>query len=178
MADSSNTPNPAARKLLTVERLRQVLSYDPESGLFTWANHAGAKNAYAGKPAGARTNANRIIIRVDYRIYFAHRLAWLYMTERWPEHQIDHIDGDPSNNRWANLREATPAQNAWNTGRASNNTSGHKGVGWFKQYGMWRAMIRKDGKTHFLGHFHSKEEAIAAYQKAAKELHGEFARLE
>lgn len=162
---------------MTASELRELLRYDPETGEFVWLQDRG-RNPRSGRRAGAVTSENRIIIRVNYRIYFAHRLAWLYMTGEWPERLVDHIDGNPSNNRWRNLRAATPAQNAMNSRRKPNKVSGIVGVHFFKQYGMWRSCISANGQTRFLGYFREIEDARAAYEAARRDLHGEFAPRE
>jgi hypothetical protein len=99
------------------------------------------------------------------------------MTGSWPKEQIDHINGDPLDNRWSNLREATQSQNNWNTRLSRNNTSGYKGVSWHKGERKWDATIMAYGKSHFLGRFKTKEEARDAYIDASKKLHGEFSRF-
>jgi hypothetical protein len=93
----------------------------------------------------------------------------------WPF--VDHINGDGLDNRRANLREATTAQNNQNTARQSNNTSGLKGVTWHKSRGRWRANIQLAGRQRHLGYHDTPEAAARAYDAAARELHGEFARL-
>ena len=87
---------------------------------------------------------------------------------------MDHIDGDPLNNSLSNLRWATATENSRNRKKRKDNTSDHKGVSFHKPRGKWRAYIKVDGKQKFLGYFHTKEEAAAVYEEAAKELHGEF----
>jgi hypothetical protein len=161
---------------LTQERLREALSYDPETGDFHWIRPS-ATNVFPGDLAGNRSHGYWVI-RVDIHQYAAHRLAWLYVHGRWPAAFIDHINGDPGDNRLANLREATNAQNTRNSGRRSNNTSGYKGVTWNRAARKWAAQIR-DGKRYLhLGTYTDPAEAHAAYCRAAAELHGEFARFE
>lgn len=172
MTSINGAPQPPVP--LTAERLRALLNYDPNTGQLVWLHDRG-RNAIRGKAAGATNNLGRVVIRVDYRMYYAHRLAWLWMTGAWPEVVVDHIDGNPSNNRWSNLRAATYSQNAWNTRRIARNASGHVGVHFFKQYGCWRSCISANGKTRFLGHFKNKADAVAAYEVARAEMHGEFA---
>lgn len=94
-----------------------------------------------------------------------------------PGEEVDHINGNPLDNRRSNLRMATSAQNKWNTRRFSNNTSGYRGVSFRKDRGKFRAYINLDNKQRSLGMFHTAEEAARAYDAAAKELFGEFARL-
>lgn len=93
----------------------------------------------------------------------------------WP--LVDHVNGDGLDNRHSNLRPATDAQNRQNRRRQANNSSGYKGVDWFKRQGRWRARIKAAGTWYFLGYHDNAEEAARAYDAAALELHGEFARL-
>lgn len=116
--------------------------------------------------------------RFDRRLYTASRLAWLYMTGEWPENEIDHINLDRSDDRWLNLREATRAQNSFNTPRRSNNMSGAKGAYWHSQHRKWCAHIKIDGELKHIGLFATIDEAAAAYAAAAKLHRGEFARTE
>lgn len=104
----------------------------------------------------------------------AHQLAWLYVNGTWPPSQIDHIDGDGLNNKIENLRLANSAQN--NSNRSFNGAVGFKGVYWNKSGKAYRAQIQINGRRIYLGSFATPEEAHEAYVKAAKELHGEFAR--
>jgi hypothetical protein len=99
----------------------------------------------------------RRTITIDGVIYKAHRVIWLLMTGKWPDHQIDHEDRDASNNRWKNLREATPLQNANNRSLHRNNTSGTTGVYWDKRCQRWKVSLRR---KHY-GYFATKEEAVA-----------------
>jgi hypothetical protein len=159
---------------LTVERLKQRLHYNPESGAFTWASKQ--RRVKQGAVAGGVSVYGYIVIGLDSVLYQASRLAFLYMTGEWPAEYVDHIDGDPKNNRWDNLRAATPLQNQANMKRPKHNTSGFKGVYFCKQAGMWRARIRSAGKTKHLGLFQTPEVAHAAYVEAAQIINGEFAR--
>lgn len=162
------------KPLVSLERLKALLRYDPETGRWFWAidrHHLRKK----GDAAGCMDCAGYIIIKVDKTNFYTHRLAWLYMTGEWPRHQIDHIDRNRSNNRWSNLREATKAQNGANSRKPKNNTSGYKGVSWHKSDKKWHAQICSNGEHVNLGMYDSKEEAYAVYVKAAKALHGGFA---
>jgi hypothetical protein len=91
--------------------------------------------------------------------------------------QVDHIDGNGLNNQSCNLRICTNAENQHNQGVRSSNTSGFKGVSWYKRYRKWQVAIRIDGERKYLGYFSNKVEAARAYDNAAKRYHGEFARL-
>ena len=96
----------------------------------------------------------------------------------WPEKHIDHINGDPADNRWINLREATISQNCQNRRKPNTNTSGIRGVSWHKTQRKWCANIKLAGKAYYLGSFDTKDAAGAAYAAASANLHGEFGRLD
>jgi hypothetical protein len=113
---------------LNADRLRELVAYDPETGIFT-RKIVISKVGSVGDVLGFVTNQGRLEISVAGKIYFAHRLAWLYMTGEWPQHTIDHIDGCPANNRLDNLRDVPHATNTENVRRArSNSKSGILGV--------------------------------------------------
>lgn len=162
---------------LTVERLKELLNYDPDTGEFRWKVRRGGK-AVAGSVAGGLKSGGYIYIRVDKKHYPAHRLAWLCIEGRWPQDELDHTNLVKSDNRRENLREATRTENNWNRPRRSNNTSGYKGVSYFKRNDKWRAQIKVNGKVLHLGYFDTAEEAAEAYARAAKLYFGEFARYE
>lgn len=166
----------------TADYLRSRLNYDPTTGSFTWKDCPtrtdGWRKRWAGRPAGCRKLAGRLFIMVDSRAFAASVLAWVIMTGDWPNHVVDHKDADPTNDRWSNLRAATQRQNVQNAKRSANNTSGIKGVSFTSARGLWRAAIKVDGKTLFLGHFQTKHEAGDAYASAAHQHFGEFARTE
>jgi len=156
--------------MLAHERLLELLSYDPDSGHFRHIKkRRGVKH---GSIAGALMPAGYVYIAVDGRKYYGHRLAYFYMKKEWPD-EVDHINGDRSDNRWCNLRNASRQQNATNTGAYSNNSSGYRGVS-KTCVGTWRAEIQRHGKYHHLGCFKTKEEAAAARNSFAKQIDGEF----
>lgn len=159
---------------LTPDRLKELLSYDAESGVFTWISSRG-NYVKAGRIAGSINPTHGYLgISVDGRVYRAHRLAWLYVHGRWPVDQIDHIDGDKLNNRIANLREATATQQQHNRGLSKRNKSGFKGVYWKRDVRKWHAQIRIAGRIKHLGDFTDLEDAAAAYAAEAAIHHGEF----
>lgn len=160
---------------LTQARLRALLHYDPETGVFRWLVATG-RRVKAGQEAGCLMPSGYVGIRIDNRRYMAHRLAWLYMTGEWPTGEIDHINGRRTINEWRNLRVATSAENKANARTPSHNTSGHKGVTFHKRRGKWAAQIHVNGKHIALGLFDNKEDAAAAYWRAARERFGQFAR--
>jgi hypothetical protein len=159
---------------MTVDDLRSLLEYDPCTGLFSWKlKKRGHVNP--GDKAGYSCGRGYVYIKIGQKRYSAHRLAWFYVHGVWPSDEIDHINGNRSDNRIKNLREANHAQNTQNSKTRAHNTSGMKGVGLHK--GKWRALIRVEGKSKHLGYFATPGDAHAAYCSAATELHGEFARL-
>jgi len=157
---------------LTAKRLRELLHYNPQTGIFVWLDKQRAKKSTAGRlRAGGYVD-----IKVDYISYSGHALAWLYVTGKWPHQQIDHIDTVKFHNWWSNLRLATPSQQQANTKLRPNNTSGYKGVYWSKQAQRWMARVKKNGKFVHQSRHTSPEAAHAAYVRAAEEAFGEFAR--
>lgn len=160
-----------AKADLTAARLRELLHYDPETGVFTWrANRGGA--ALAGSKAGHPSKKDGYIrINVDCRLCLSHRLAWMYVHGVFPTKHLDHINGIRDDNRIENLREATSAQNNQNPSLRSDNKSGLIGVSWHKPRGKWKAQIQFENANRHLGLFCTKEEAHAAYLEAKRKLH-------
>lgn len=152
---------------LTADRLRDLLHYDPDTGLFIWRQSA-ARRIKVGSPAGTVSRKGYVKIQIDRKVYSAHRLAWLYIHGRWPEHSIDHINRVRSDNRAVNLRDATDSQNARNCGIRKTNTSGYKGVSYWRKSKKWAAQIYLQGKNTLLGLFDTPEMAAEAYASAAK----------
>ena len=113
-------------KTPSIEALKEILSYDPETGVFTWLLTKGRSKA--GAVAGSRHSTGYIIIGALGFLIRAHRMAWAFTTGEWPTEEIDHINGVESDNRMANLRQASHQQNLYNTKMRSTNTSGFKGV--------------------------------------------------
>lgn len=161
----------------TLAEVKDRLEYSPETGVFRWRR--GGPHVSAGMVAGAKSSKGYIRVKFNSFPYPAHRLAWLYVYGEWPAAQIDHIDGDKSNNRISNLRLATPAQNSWNQAKRKNNTSGYKGVRWNSSNPRksWLAAIGHQNRKISLGRYSTKEEAHHAYCVAAQKFHGEFANV-
>ncbi len=160
---------------ITHERLLQVLHYDPLTGI--WTALINRRRTRAGSHPAVLNTQGYIQLGVDGRIYLSHRLAWFYVHGVWID-EVDHRDLDKTNNRLANLRDATRSQNSANKPAQSNNKSGLKGVSWFpgSVSNPWRAAIGYEKKQIHLGLFSTKEEAHAAYVAAAERLYGEFGR--
>lgn len=162
--------------MLTQERLKQVLSYDPDTGVFVWLSKPN-RRVVVGSVAGALVGRFGYRgISVDGRRYYTHRLAVLYMTGAWPTETVDHKNGVPGDDRWCNLREASRSQNSANRKAQSHSRAGLKGAIWHKQSQKWVSALVHKGRSKFLGKYDTPEAAHAAYMKAARELHGEFAR--
>lgn len=157
---------------LTAQRLRELLDYDAEAGLFTrkvWRGGTSRVGSVTGNKANCTLGYCQI--SVDGRLYFAHRLAWLYVHGDWPKHNIDHINGVRNDNRIANLRDVDQRTNIENQRRRRrDNSSGVMGVYEHKP-GQYAASIRTGGKTKHLGLYASPEEAGEAYLSAKRALH-------
>lgn len=159
-------------------RLREVLNYDQETGVFTWKiSRCTNGKASVGSVAGFYPKNGYRQIEIDRVRYLAHRLAWLYVYGTWPADGIDHKDGIRDHNWINNLRSATQSENAANRRRYANNSSGFKGVSYRQQArkGVWLAHISKDGKSIYVGTFQTPELAHAGYLSKANELFGDFA---
>ena len=167
MSEHDYTPTPP--KELTAEYLRSILDYNPDTGIFT-RKVSTSNSVKVGDVAGCQNGLGYLQVRVQSRDYKAHRLAWLHTHGVWPKGQIDHINRNKADNRLVNLRDVTQKQNLQNTGKYSNNTSGHPGVCWHKRISKWQAVIRHNYKQIFLGYFDDLEAAIAA-RKAAEKLY-------
>lgn len=152
---------------LDASYVRDVLGYSPATG-YLWFSQRGV-------PAGCINGRGYRQINLLNRSWLAHRVIWLWMTGEWAPLRIDHINCDKADNRWANLRLVTNAQNLMNRDAQRNNTSGFKGVHRMKDCDRFRASIMVAGKSKHLGLFKTAEEASEAYQKAAETLHGAFA---
>ncbi len=150
--------------IISQGELKRLLSYDPESGVFT--RRVGAGRWPAGSIAGSLdttpVTGGYIKIYLRGRRYRAHRLAWLYMTGEWPD-QIDHISHDRADNRWSNLRDVAKTENSRNRTLNSNNKSGFRGVSWHKQTGKWLAYINPSPRFRkSIGYYDTIIDAVAA----------------
>lgn len=153
---------------MTQDQLKALLDYDPETGIFRW-RFAPKRGTPAGAIAGRHRADGYRIIGYDRQRYYAHRLAFLWMTGRMPKY-VDHIDGDPSNNRWSNLREATHKANMQNLkGAKRHSQTGVLGV--IRRGKRFRAYINVDRKQSWLGTFDTVEEAGAAHLEAKRRMH-------
>lgn len=181
-----------AKSEIPVSFLRACLAYDPETGRFTWLSrpldHFADPRVFvrwnryrSGTEAFTPTEGRRYLrATVTYQgvevQLTAHRAAWALMTGEWPADQVDHIDCDTWNTRFANLREATQSQNNMNRGANREKISPLKGVSPCRGRRQWRSSIQIDGRVKYLGRFHTEVEAHQAYVAAATQIFGDFAR--
>jgi hypothetical protein len=169
---------------LTQELLKELLSYDPNTGVFTWlprdAKWFKSLNSYlswntkhANTIAGSPNNKGYIKILIFGKSYAAHRLAWLYAYSEWPKKQVDHINAIKHDNSISNLREASNSENLQNRSSclSSNKATGMLGVSFHNGTKKYQASIRLNRKHYYLGLFITPEEAHAAYVSAKRKLH-------
>lgn len=161
---------------LTAERARELFNYDEATGALTRRLSVRRGRIKAGGALGSLDSHGYLQTFIDGRMRLLHRVIWLMVYGTWPAGQIDHINGARTDNRLANLREASREENCRNSKVQSNNASGKKGVSFHKPSGKWQARISVDGKRRSLGAFDRKEDAADAYDRAALDLHGAFAR--
>lgn len=170
---------------LEIKEIADRLTYDPDTGLLRWRMDIGRKiksgsvAGHVGKPRNNRTLDYPVIsIRLNYKSYLAHRLAWALFYGEWPPSILDHKNGNPSDNRIENLRIATHSENMRNKKTPSHNKSGYKGVSFCKCTGKWVARIRdSENKYWNLGRYECPKVAYEKYCEASKMLHGDFSRL-
>jgi len=156
---------------ITLDQLRALLHYDPKTGQFIWRVKT-CRKVVPGAIAGYTKPEGYTIIRIDKRRYYVNRLAWFYVTGGWPTGDVDHIDGNPRNNAFNNLRDVSTAGNIQNQKRAHtrNKTGGFLGVSKLKSSKRWRARICTNGVNTLIGWFDTPEEAHQRYLEL-KRLH-------
>jgi hypothetical protein len=167
-----------------LQLFQEAFVYDAEGGGFTWrhrperhfnsARSAAAWNGrFSGKPTGCDNGAGYITLRLNNRSYKAHRVAWLLMTGAWPTLEIDHINQNPSDNCWRNLRQVSRVANQQNQryAQTSNKSTGLLGAYADPATGRFRASIRHEGKSLYLGQFNTAQRAHEAYVEAKRRLH-------
>ena len=157
-------------KYIDIPRARELYRYDPESGdlIRLVTRGKGAK----GQAAGSIDKKGYKVVRIDGRHhFFAHRVAWALMTGEQPDGEIDHINGDKADNRWANLRVVNRSENMQNTDFGDS-----RGVTWHNHTQKWQARIKINGKSKYLGVFKRREDALMACQQARSKYHPAYAR--
>ena len=158
--------------MLTKDELQKVVTYDKETGAFTWNTQAGCRNA--GDKCGGVDPNGYSRFTINKKLYTAHRLAWLYVYGEMPSGDIDHINGIKSDNRIANLRVVSKSGNAQNRAARKDNVIGFAGVTFRKSYNKWVARIEAAGRRMQIGSFSTPEEAHSAYVKAKLSMHEFF----
>lgn len=176
VAANDNVPRSDWRTDLTADRLKELLHYDPVTGVFIRKMTTNNNGAMIGDLAGSVDKDGYLRIGIDGFGYPAHRLAWLYMTGSFPEGDVDHENGRRTDNRFKNLRAASRNQNNMNQKRRADNRTGFKGVG-LHSSGLYRARIKIPGKkARTIGYFKTPIEAHEAYIAAANQHFQHFAR--
>ena len=153
-------------KMLTQERLKELLHYDPDTGLLH--RKTSIRGANKGDVAGKDYQGGYLMLSVDSKAYLVHRLIFLYIIGKPPDRQVDHINHIRSDNRWCNLRDVTQSENQRNALMMKRNKSGFTGVSWNIKSKKWQVTIMIDRKNKNLGHYKSKEDAIKARIEANK----------
>jgi len=166
----------AKEALLDWDYLNSILRYGKDGNLYWKVSRRGINRSGKNDGIAGSRRKDRIVIYIDGVMYKAHRLVWFLLKKRWPVDEIDHIDTNPWNNRIENLRPSTQNQNQFNRGAYANNKSGYKGVHYDASRDQYIAQITVNGVHKFLGRFDTAEQAAVAYTRAAKQLHGKFAR--
>lgn len=159
--------------MLTYEKVNHLLEYLPNGELRRKATTS--PRAKKGEIVGNIGKRGYKYFSIDGKKHYNHRIVWFLHHRVLPKY-IDHIDGNPLNNTIENLRGCDLTQNICNAKIRKDNTSGFKGVSWFKPYKKWKARVHIYGKEHHLGYYIEKEDAITAVKKARIEIHKEFAR--
>lgn len=162
----------SAASNIDAKTVRDVFNYDPETGVFTWRNSTN-KRMKPGQIAGCLNSIGYVFLCIEGQRYLAHRLAWLYMTGEHPKNCIDHINGNRSDNKFSNLRQANKSENGYNRPCTTGSKSGLKGVTAVRD--KWQSRITVGGKKINIGTFSTAQEAHKAYCEAASLMHGEFA---
>jgi hypothetical protein len=149
------------KKRLTQERLKELTTYDPETGIFVWKKVT-TNRVKIGSKIGSVMANGYVSMAIDTRRYYAHRLAWLYTHGYFPENEVDHINRIRTDNRISNLREVSGSCNSRNACAPNGGATTVKGVAWYKRHKKWRARIRDINKSPFLGYYGSFDDAVCA----------------
>jgi hypothetical protein len=156
---------------ITPQYLASIFDYNPNTGDISW-RFAHTNRVKSGHVVRCKIGNGYYAVQVDGHRMRAHNVAWAIHHGKFPDGVIDHINRDKTDNRISNLRDVTRCQNAYNVGRQKNNTTGYKGVS--RNGSGFKAEIKAEKKSHYLGTFPSLEQAAQAYANAAKRLHGEY----
>lgn len=155
---------------ISIEYLRSILSYNPETGEVSWRAGAGRKKRPSDDPFGVNSKGY-MRVAINRKYVLLHRVAWALHYGEWPEHQIDHENRIRSDNRIGNLRNANDKENNENRGLSKLNSSGHRGVTWDKTKNRWRVQVKSAGKNINGGRFIQLEDAAAAARLLRDQLY-------
>lgn len=176
--------------LPTPEEIKQLFEYEPSTGRviykprpLSWfvptedpslreRTHNVWNRKHPGTPAGIKDGGGYLTTALHGKRLALHRIAWAIVHGEWPEGDIDHINGDRADNRLANLRHVTRAENLRNRAKSSNNVSGIPGVTFYTKYQKWMAKFEYKGRTHFVGYFENKDDAASAIRQKRLEVGG------
>jgi HNH endonuclease/AP2 domain len=159
-----------AKSNLTASRVRELFTYNKSTGILR-RRITRNQHSKKGSHSTAVDRDGYLIVGIDYKIYRAHRVIWLYVNGQWPKGDCDHINRIKTDNRIANLRDVTRSQNKQNQLVCKNNKCGIKGVYWSEKYKRWFASIGHLGEQIYIGQFKTIEEASDAYKMFAMFLH-------
>ena len=160
--------------MLTQSKLKEIIEYDPLTGIIIYKKTL-SNRIKVGEEVNGISDRGYKRCQIEGKRYQCHDLAWLYMTGEFPKNQIDHIDCNPENLKFINLRESTQMQNCCNRSIGKNNSSGIKGVKWHKSSGKWYVSIDSNYKRIYIGSYDYIKDAEIAVKKARLEIHKEFA---
>lgn len=158
---------------ITAEQVRELFDYNADTGVLSWKRPNG-RRIRAGDVAGTPHTNGYLTCKIAGQTYLVHRLVWMHAHGEWPN-VIDHLNGQPKDNRLANLRNVSQKTNVQNThGPYRHNASGLPGAHWIEKRGKWSSLLYYDGKQHRLGYFETAIEASAAYIQAKRLRHPGF----
>jgi hypothetical protein len=162
----------AKQSLLNQELLKELVNYDPNTGVFAWKKIR--PGVSSSKKFGSLKPSGYIVVLINKKLYRLHRLAWLYMTGEWPENEIDHINGNKADNRFCNIRKATKAENNWNKKVRKDSTTGVKNVLYYPKYQSYYVRITANKIAHSFGPFKTKDQAALVAKEKRAEIHKNF----
>jgi hypothetical protein len=159
-------------QILTQEKLKTLLSYDPDTGVLTWQSKP-SRGIKVGRQAGTPTSQGYLALQINKKKMLVHRAIWFYVHGVWPPEEIDHINHVRDDNRLCNLRLANRLENSHNTQKHEKNLSGHKGVAWHNRNKKWQVQMRFAGKNYYVGQFSDLQDAIQARLQTETKLYAD-----